>query len=127
MFLVIGNTCSDPALAGILSSVKGIMLIIQIIVPIMLIVWSGIGLFQLMQNPDMKNGTKNIINKFIAALVVFMIPVLINVVFGLAGESTNISSCWNNAGDTVQPGGSYQDPGGTTGRIKINPDASEYE
>ena len=127
MFLVVGNTCSDPALSGILSSVKGILLLIQIIVPIMLIVWSMYQLFLLMQNPDMKNGVKNIINKFIAAVVVFMIPVLLNVIFSLAGESTNFSSCWNNASDTVQTGGSYQDPSDTKNKIPINPNANDYE
>ena len=125
MFLI-GTSCNDAALAGILSSVRNIMLLIQIIVPIMLIVWGGLGFFQLMQNPEEKNGIKKIVNKFIAAFVIFMIPVLLNVVMGLAGNNTNFSSCWNNAGN-VSTNTSYQDPYDKPSTTKINPDSSDYE
>ena len=94
MFLV---TCNDRALSGILYTVKNVIFIIQLAVPIMLIIWASIELFKLMMNPDEKKGIKSIINKFIAAVVVFMIPVFVNVVMGLVGESTNFSSCWKNA------------------------------
>ena len=95
MILVV--TCNDRALSGILYTVKNVIFIIQLAVPIMLIIWACVELFKLMMNPDDKKGVKSIINKFIAAVVVFMIPVFVNAVMGVIGESTNFSSCWKNA------------------------------
>ena len=107
MIQTIVSTCEDASLGRILLAVKNLLFLIQIIVPLMLIIWGSFALFQLMQNPDMKNGVKNIVNKFIAAFVIFMIPVLLNVVFSLVGESTDFSSCWNNASDFVNNNTTY--------------------
>lgn len=91
--------CNSPALSSFLSITKNILLFIQLIVPIILIVMSVIELTRLSINPEDKKGFRKILNKIIAAFIVFMIPILINAVMGLVGESTEFSRCWNNAGD----------------------------
>lgn len=95
------STCNDVALANILSVVKNILLIIQIVAPILLIITGVIEFTRLSINPEDKKGFRKILNKIIAAFIIFLIPVLINAVMGLVGESTKFSSCWNNANDTA--------------------------
>ena len=95
--LVIMNECSSEAMSGILSSVKNILTLISIIVPITLLVVSSINLFQLMMSPDDKKKLNRIKNSMIAAVVVFFIPTLVNAVMMMLGNTTDVSDCWNNA------------------------------
>ena len=124
MIMAVMSTCSDPVLAGILGIVRNIMTIIQIIVPIILIIWSTIELLKLTMNPDAKGGNKKIINKFVAAAIVFFIPVFVNTVMALAGESTNFSSCWKKGKDISVKVNNSKDSGGNKQK---EPDASKYE
>ena len=90
-------TCDDPSLAGVLSIVKQLMLLIQIVAPILLIVAASVSFIRLVENPDLKNGKMKIMRQFVAAAIVFFIPLSINVVLGILGENSNFSSCWMNA------------------------------
>ncbi len=121
-------TCSDPALAGVLTVVKRILLLIQIIAPILLIIAASVKLTHMVKNPDDKKKTKIIINSFIAALVIFLIPVIVNVLMLALGENTNISSCWNNAKDVIEYSEGYievdedkNDP------VKVIENSDDYE
>lgn len=58
-------------------------------------------MIKLINNPDEKNGTKKIYNQFLAAAIVFFIPLSINIVMGMIGESSDFSSCWNDAEDRI--------------------------
>ena len=93
----LGNCCNDSGIVLLLDSTRKIMNLIQIIVPILLIVWCMYQLFLLMQNPDEKNGIKKITNKFIAAAFVFFIPMFVNIVFSLTSTNFSVSSCWEKA------------------------------
>ena len=95
--LDIMNECSSESMGTILYAVKNILSLICIIAPIVLIVTSSIHLFQLMASPDDKKKGKRIVNSFLAAGVIFFIPMLVNVVMSLIGTNTTISDCWNNA------------------------------
>ena len=124
MIMAVMSTCSDPVLAGILGIVRNIMTIIQIVVPIILIIWSTIEFLKLTTDPEAKGGNKKIINKFVAAAIVFFIPVFVNAVMTLVGESTNFSSCWKKGKDISVNVSSAKDGGGTKQK---EPDASKYE
>ena len=128
MILDVMQTCNSSALSIILPIVKNILLLIQIIVPILLIVFSIIQLSQGVMNPDLKDQNKKIFNKFIAAAVVFIVPVLLNVVMGMVGESTEFSNCWNNANDVSINDGNYIDNSHGKEKTKIVDDNSNgYE
>lgn len=91
-----GNCCNDPAMIPVLSVFRNLLSMIQILVPLVLLCMVGYNLIKLMQNPDMKNGLKGLSNRFIAAAVVFFVPLLVDVSLNLAG-STSIGDCWKNA------------------------------
>ena len=112
-------SCQKPALLPILSVVRKAMNFIQIFVPIILIAAGIIGFIQLMQNPDAKEGTKKILNRFLAAVIVFMIPVLINAFMNLLGEGTSFSSCWKDASEFKVTSGGYSEIDESKDRQKI--------
>ena len=109
MILDVMETCNSSALSIILPIVKNILLLIQILVPILLIVFAVVQISQGVMNPDAKDLNKKIYNKFIAAAVVFFIPILLNAVMGMIGESTSFSNCWNNANKANTNNGNYVD------------------
>ena len=97
MFLLdVASTCDNVALLGVLVLVKRLLSIIQLIVPLLLIVWAAVGFVDMVRNPEQKNGVKKITNKFLAAAIVFFIPVIMNAFMGILGESTKFSECWNH-------------------------------
>ena len=102
------NTCSDTSLAAVLYVIKSILNIIHIIVPILLIISLAINIINLTRDPDKKNGIKELINKAIAAVVVFFIPTIINaLIIAISGDS-NFSNCWINANNNYSNTPTYQ-------------------
>ncbi len=104
LILDVLDTCNDPALSNFLAIVKNVLLLIEIVVPATLLIAGTVEFVKLTINPEDKKGFRKILNKVIAAFIVFAIPVLINMVMGLVGESTEFTSCWNNATFNVEPG-----------------------
>lgn len=97
----IGGCCKDSGLVALIDIVRRVMEIVQIIVPIILLMMLSIQLFKLVMNPDEKNGLRKITNRIIAAVIVFMLPVAINVVMSWLPETENfqIGACWKDAKD----------------------------
>lgn len=79
-------------------------------------------------NPDDKKGLSKIKNSVIAAIVIFFIPMLVNVLFQAMGEKYNVSSCWMLAKTTKYTVESlqYMDIEEQE-KHKITTDESDYE
>lgn len=119
--------CSSSGLSAIVSAFHKIVQLIQIIVPILLMIGATIGLYQMVTNPERKNGLKNIINKVIAAVMVFFIPMFVNLVMGLMGDTTSISSCWNDVQSGIGPATDYIDPYEGKEKSGFIDDPDDYE
>ena len=91
-----GNCCSDPALVSLLSITKNLLDLIQIIAPILLLCGATWHLIKMMQNPEEKKGFSKIRNSFLAAAIIFFIPMLVDVVLNMAGNS-GVGGCWQSA------------------------------
>lgn len=95
--LTVSSTCSDVALANVLSIVKNILSLIQIIGPILCIISLVLTFTKMMTSPDNKKLPKKVFNSIIALFILFFIPLIVNVTMGLLDDSTTISSCWKGA------------------------------
>ena len=95
--------CSDPALSATLKITKSMISLIGMIAPIVLLTISVINIIRLVINPDEKKNISKIKNSLIAAVVIFMVPVLVNVVMQMLDENFTVTSCWNSAGDYSGP------------------------
>lgn len=96
--LALVNQCGDPVLAKILGIMKSILSIIQLVGPIVGIISIIISLIKLVTNPEEKKYKKFIFNWLIAIFLLFLLPLIINLVMALLDDSFTISSCWNYAG-----------------------------
>ena len=110
--LILQSVCSDFALATILNIVRRVLSFIQLVVPIILIVSGTMHVIQMMANPDEKKNMKKLINSFAAAIIVFLLPFVINLTMSVISETGdvgleengnltpfNVSSCWNTSSD----------------------------
>lgn len=112
LFLDLTTSCKNVALSGILSVVKNMLSLIQIIGPILAILSLIYTFVMIVRNPDEKKYVKRIKNSLLALAIVFFIPMVINVLVGILGDSTEFSSCWNgtynNSGNAeymeIEPG-----------------------
>lgn len=95
--------CSDPALSSTLKLTKSMISFIGMIAPIILLTMAVVNIVKLVINPDEKKNIAKIRNSFIAAIVIFMVPVFVNVVMQMLDEKFTVTSCWNNAGDYSGP------------------------
>lgn len=95
----LGTCCSDYALATVLDIVRKFFDLFQMIVPILLIIGVTIQLIKLMSNPDEKGSGKKLINRIIAAVICFFIPVIIDVVLGMLSQTSTfkLADCWEQA------------------------------
>lgn len=105
----LNSNCSDYAIAGSLSLFYGIFKMLCIIAPIILIVFATLNTAKLMINPDDKKGVGSIFKKIVAAIIIFIVPSLLNIVVhfynlsGVNSEGTTFSalSCFTNAETTA--------------------------
>ncbi|MDD2496469.1 MAG: hypothetical protein PHE29_14930 [Tissierellia bacterium] len=105
--LMLAVDCSDPNLAKILGLIKKIVELIQILVPIGLILMGSIdfGKAVISSNEDtIKKEQKKFISRCIAAVLVFLVVVIVNFVMGFVGEES-WQNCWTSASlDTYERG-----------------------
>ena len=99
------EACSSVGIANIISIVKTVLLLIQIIGPILCIVALALNFTKLMANPDEKKHIAALKNSLIALVILFMVPFLINLTMSLADDSFDLAKCWNSAEDVAIFGG----------------------
>lgn len=88
--------CSAPEIMEIMSYVKILIVAIRVIVPIIIVVTASIDLAKIVydQNPDAtKQIPKVFITRFIAAIFIFFVPTLVNVVLDLTGSRYGYEEC----------------------------------
>lgn len=94
------DVCSDLDFLRVIYFVKGSLIIVRALVPIILIVMATIDIYKVVIKTNEKP-TKTILNRFIAAFFVFFVPTFINVVLNSLGQSDiGESVCWINANES---------------------------
>ena len=96
----ITSCCTSPEVSYLMSSVRNIYSIIQIIAPILLMCAATYRLIRLMKNPEEKNGIKVIVNSFLAAAIIFFIPMLVSAVLNMVPSQGQLAACWESAGES---------------------------
>lgn len=97
MVEVVEVNCSSNSISMIIYAIKGMLGIIQIAGPILLIISAIIGFAKLVANPEAKNGITKIVNSFLSAIILFFIPLIVDIVMEILGSNNTLSSCWMNA------------------------------
>lgn len=97
---VVGSCCSDYSMVMVLEITRRIFELIQFVVPVVLIVAGTIQFVQMTINPELKDGFRKILNKLIAAIIIFLLPALMDVVLGAVSSNVSIAACWEQAKNT---------------------------
>ena len=104
MILDLVSICRDPVLARVLGIIKNVLGKIQLIGPILGILGLIITLIRLMTNPEEKKIKNSIRNWSIAIVMLFLIPVIIDVcvsmflsTIGNSNEKFQLAVCWEYA------------------------------
>ena len=118
--------CSSQALASILNILKNILTLIHIIGPILLIISLIITITKLVNNPDEKKYKKNIKNELIAIILLFFVPIIINVTMLMLDDSFNIATCWNSVG-SYSNNSSYKNTNTDNKKESIYENKDSYE
>lgn len=92
------NFCKSFIMFNILSVVKKGLDLIQIIGPIITMVALVVNFIRLTLNPEEKKYKQGIKNSLIATVILFMLPIIINLVMTLPGidSDTTLGQCWNS-------------------------------
>ena len=125
----VSSCCSDYGIAMYLYIMKKALLVIQFAVPIILLVMATIQMIKMMVSPDDKKAPKSLLNKFIAALIVFFVPLIVNVVLSIIPDSFELAACWESAegiAQTMNSSVKYDVTGKTDKRKKVI-DISKYK
>jgi len=126
----IGTCCTDYGIVAVLDITRKIFDLMQIFIPILLLIMATVNFIILITNPDAKNGKKKIINQFLAAIIIFFIPTMMNAVLNMLPNNFEIAACWQKAKvnaeiqRTLEPTFQYK-PDDERTKILINPD--DYE
>lgn len=95
---MIMSICDVPDVLKVIRLVKIAMSIIRIVVPIMLIVSIMIDLLKdVSEAGDLAKTGGIVVKKLIAAVVVFLIPTFVSIIFNLVGGNSEYKQCFNLA------------------------------
>ena len=98
--------CTNPNgpnyIKPIFDMAKTILNILRIVVPIILIAMTTLDITKKVINPEDKEGQKKIMTRAIAALIVFLVPTIVNLTFRVIDLGTGrdvktdagLSACW---------------------------------
>ena len=91
----IANFCNEEKAQNALRFVGYLLLVVKILVPILLIVFGVVDYFKAVVSSDadaIGKSTKSFIMRVIAGVVIFLIPTIINFVFGLMPSNSSVSN-----------------------------------
>ena len=105
-FLIDWDWCAQDGVRGVFHLIKSLLDIVRYVVPIGLVIMTSVDIIQKVINPEEKEGQKKIMNRIIAGLIIFLIPIFIQLVFrvidwgsGRDGSyddaKSGLSQCWN--------------------------------
>ena len=91
------NWCDQEGVRGVFHLIKSLLDIVRYAVPILLIIMTTLDIIKKVINPEEKEGQKKIMNRIVAALVVFLIPLFIQLVFKVIDWGSGIDGSYQNA------------------------------
>ena len=94
------SVCDVPEVLKVIKIVNLVITIIKILVPIILIITCMIDYMSAVGNNDIEKTNKRIVRKIIAAIIIFFVPTIINIIFDVVDPNNKTYiSCLNNASD----------------------------
>lgn len=98
--------CQNSGVLNVFKIIKTLLNIVRFAVPIGLVLMTTLDIAKNVINPEDKESRKAIVNRLFAAIIVFLLPTLVNIIMNIVdiglgsgtGYDYNVSDCWKNAG-----------------------------
>lgn len=103
--IVLGGFCTDAV--PILKFISTVFFIFKIIIPILLIVWGSVDLGKAVVAQDekeIKTASQTLVKRAIAGIIIFFIPTIVGLVFGLIGDfqDTELGNEYNTCAECIK-------------------------
>lgn len=102
LFLDESTACIDGSLLNIMRLVRLVIKVLQIAVPVGLILMGTIDMAKSVIAGDekkIKEAQKPFVKRIVAAIIVFLIPYIVNIAINLVvSDASDWRQCWNEAG-----------------------------
>ena len=98
MIAEVSPICLNILILRIIYFAKLFITVLRFLIPIILIIMIIADLYKQMVNQDEKEGVKSVKNRLIAAIIIFIIPTIVNIIIGLldktiSNNSVGLSTC----------------------------------
>lgn len=92
------DLCEETGFLSVILFLKEIIDILQLLIPIGLVIICAVDLGKMVVNPEEKSVVPKITKRMIAAVSVFFLPVILNILLEEAGQiKFTATTCWANA------------------------------
>ena len=119
--------CNNLVLGNVLGILRNILNIVWIAGPILAILSLTINFIKLSKDPDDKKIPVKIKNSFIALILLFLVPTIVNASMLLLDKDSEISACWSGDVNPQKYDSAYIDPYGNKDKSTLYNDIDEYE
>ena len=94
--------CDEPSILEVMNIVNIVITIIKVVVPILLIVSAMIDLVRAISDAELNKITKPMVNKVIAAVLVFLIPTFVSLIAKITLNDGEYKNCIDVSSSTVK-------------------------
>ena len=91
--MLILNLCDSTAIVKIMTIVNFVIKLIRIFVPIILIIMCMLDLVKAVFNGELSKQLKLIVLRLITAVLVFLIPIIVNLIIGVVDPKNEYGRC----------------------------------
>ncbi|HOZ53733.1 MAG TPA: hypothetical protein PKY25_00105 [Bacilli bacterium] len=98
---ILETACYNLQVKTIIGAIRYIVTFIQFVVPVLLIVWGILDLSKAItagKEEEIKKWRKTLVDRIIAAVIVFLVPFIVFTITGLLGDS-KWKDCWQEASE----------------------------
>jgi hypothetical protein len=94
---VILSLCGTAEVLNVIRIIKIFITIIKIVVPILLVITAMTNYTKAVTTGDLQKPNKALINQMLAAIIIFLVPTVVNVVINVAWADSEVNQCLRNA------------------------------
>ena len=96
--MYIFSICENPNILRVILFIKTLLNIVKFMIPMGLIIMVSLDISKgVISGEDFLKGLKIVGNKILAAMIIFLLPTIVNFVMGFVDANTSYESCWVNA------------------------------
>lgn len=95
-----GYSCAGSRLFPIFQTVKFAIRVVQIAVPFALIIWGSLDFFKALiagDEKEMKAKRKPFVQRLVAAVIILILPWIVNLVITTFTSNNDFKTCWKKA------------------------------